>query len=139
MARVAGLEPATFRLTIGCATIAPHPNTDTRLQVDGEAGFEPAIAGPKPTVLPVTLFPSISSLHVFPTERISLTITVSTKESQVFKPVIQIVSVDMVKNNRDRLPTPFGQIALRTLPLKNTLLQQFSSKSACLEAWMKAI
>ena len=31
MVRVAGLEPATFRLTIGCATIAPHPNTETRL------------------------------------------------------------------------------------------------------------
>lgn len=37
MAGVAGLEPAAFRLTAGCAAIAPHPNK--RIQA---AGIEPA-------------------------------------------------------------------------------------------------
>lgn len=67
MARVAGLEPATFRLTIGCATIAPHPNTETRLYfvftvvqpfLAGGAGFEPAITESKSVVLPVTPSPN---------------------------------------------------------------------------------
>lgn len=67
MARVAGLEPATFRLTIGCATIAPHPNTETRLYfvftvvqpyLAGGVGFEPTITESKSVVLPVTLSPN---------------------------------------------------------------------------------
>jgi hypothetical protein len=37
-AAVAGLEPARFRLTAGCATIAPHRNTVS------EAGLEPAFS-----------------------------------------------------------------------------------------------